>query len=76
MNSSRENPDSPENHRAARENEAHVKMLQATATCPECGGIMFRTHNRCDDCENACPMCGEQIDEDTGVCFTCKETVK
>jgi hypothetical protein len=76
MNSSRENPESPENRRATRENEAHVRMLQATAPCPECGGIMLRTQDVCDDCKNACPMCGDQIDEDTGVCFTCKETVR
>jgi hypothetical protein len=37
---------------------------------------MLRTQDVCDDCKNACPMCGDQIDEDTGVCFTCKETVR
>lgn len=67
---------SPENERASRSNEAYIKMLQSTAPCPECGGVMLRTKERCDDCENACPICGNEVDEDTGVCFKCKEVVR
>lgn len=68
-------PDSPENVKESKENEAYIKMLQSTDTYPECGETKLKAQKVCDYCEKACPMCGNEVDEDTGVCFTCKETV-
>ena len=35
--------------------------------CPECGSIF--------DVLELCPMCGDPIDQDTRVCWRCKEIV-
>ncbi len=40
MTTSRNDPDSPENQRMSRENDAYVAMLRGTYECPKCG---FRT---------------------------------
>ncbi len=45
--------------------------------CPECRHEMVEEgKEKCSKCENACPMCGNEVDDDTGVCFTCKEVVR
>lgn len=45
--------------------------------CYICGEVGEVGPNKmCKPCENACPMCGNEVDEDTGVCCKCKEVVR
>lgn len=48
MRSVRNNPDSEENARATRENDAYVAMLQRLVICPDCGT---------EHCLSECPCC-------------------